>query len=101
VGVFEEVVQENLELRKQIEQLTTRVEEIHDKHVDEEMSAEKFLAQFYRIMALQIAGEWKEIGDRCGWTPEQIATADVLAFVERQRIYRQAREYRHENEGDE
>lgn len=93
MSISEELVAENIELRKEVARLNERIEIIHERSVDEWVSAKKFMSQLYNCIAQQIEGEWKTTGDMCGWTPEQIALAEVVAFVTRQELYAKARQF--------
>ncbi len=93
MDISETLVAENIQLRQEVARLNERIEEIHERHVDEWVSAKAFLQQFYGIMAIRIPGEWKEIGDSCNWTAEQIAIAENLACQTRQELYAKAREF--------
>lgn len=44
-------------------------------------------------MGQRIPGEWRDIGKQCGWTPGQIAIAEVLANETRQALYKKARRF--------
>ncbi|HZU01556.1 MAG TPA: hypothetical protein VFA10_17945 [Ktedonobacteraceae bacterium] len=98
MSVAEKLVAENMQLREQVRVLEATLEQVSDRDVGRWRDAGTFLATVYRHLALSLPGEWKATGHELGWTPEQIALAEVLASATRQELYAKAREYDDEDE---